>query len=98
MQKKKSNYNHSKNRNGLAYHGKQMPGTAVTEQPPTLLRRANQFQATGDEEAAEEVVPEEAATKDVAERWMHQPPIINIINQELKGISGGFWCGFRDRV
>ena len=36
-----------------------MAGTAVT--------RANQIQATGDEDAAKEVVPEEAVTKDVAE-------------------------------
>ena len=30
------------------------------------LRQVNQVQATGDEDAAEEVVPEEAFTKDVA--------------------------------
>ena len=31
------------------------------------LRQSNQIQATGEEDADEEVVPEEAVTKDVAE-------------------------------
>ena len=44
-----------------------MAGTAVTQQSPVPLRQVNQIQATGDEDAAEEVVPEEAATKDVTE-------------------------------
>ena len=43
-----------------------MAGTAVTQQPPVPLRRGNQVQATGNEDAADEVVPEEAVTKDVA--------------------------------
>ena len=37
----------------------------MTQQSLVPLRRANQVQATGDEDAAEEVVPEEAVTKDV---------------------------------
>ena len=41
--------------------------TAVTQQPPVPLRQVNQIQATGDKDAAEEVVLEEAVTKDVAE-------------------------------
>ena len=44
-----------------------MAGTAVTQQSPMALRQVNQFQATGYEYAAKEVVPEEAVTKDVTE-------------------------------
>ena len=44
-----------------------MVGTAVTQQPPVPLRQANQIQATRDEDTAEEVIPEESVTKDVAE-------------------------------
>ena len=44
-----------------------MVGTAVTQQSSVPLIRANQVQATGDENAAEEVVTEEAVTKDVAD-------------------------------
>ena len=44
-----------------------MAGTAVTQKSPVPLRRANQIRATGDEDAAKEVVLEEATTKDVAE-------------------------------
>ena len=44
-----------------------MSGTALTQQSPVPLRRANQIQATGDEEADEGVVPEDVVTKDVAE-------------------------------
>ena len=44
-----------------------MAGTAVTQQSPVPLRRENQIQTTGDEDAAEEVVPEEAETKGEAE-------------------------------
>ena len=41
--------------------------TAVTQQSPVPLRQANQIQVMGDKDVAEEVVPEEAVTKDVAE-------------------------------
>ena len=44
-----------------------MSGMALTQQSPVPLRRANQIQATGDEEADEGVVPEDVVTKDVAE-------------------------------
>ena len=44
-----------------------MVGTAGTQQSPVPKRQADQIQATGDEDVAEEVVPEEAVTKDVAE-------------------------------
>ena len=44
-----------------------MAGTAVAQQSPVPLRRANQIHATGDEGAADEVVPEEAVTKDMKE-------------------------------
>ena len=44
-----------------------MAGTAVTQQSPVPLRRANQIQATGDKDAVKEFVPEDAVTKDVAE-------------------------------
>ena len=44
-----------------------MEGTAVMQQPPVPLIRANQVQATGDEDAAKEVILGEAVTKDVAE-------------------------------
>ena len=44
-----------------------MAGTAVTQKSPVPLRRGNQIQATGDEDAAKEVKPEEAVTKNVAE-------------------------------
>ena len=42
-----------------------MEGAAVTQKSPVTLRQANQIQATGEEDAAEEVIPEEAVTKDV---------------------------------
>ena len=44
-----------------------MLGTAVTQLLPVPLIRANQIQATGDEDTAEEIVPEETVTKDVAD-------------------------------
>ena len=44
-----------------------MAGTAVTQQPPMPLRQDNHVQATWDEDAAKEIVPEDAVTKDVAE-------------------------------
>ena len=44
-----------------------MAGTAVTQQSPVPLRRVNKIQATGYEDGAKEVVPEEAVTKDVSE-------------------------------
>ena len=44
-----------------------MTGTVVTQQLPLPLRRSNQVQVTGEEDSAEEVVPEEAFTNDVAE-------------------------------
>ena len=44
-----------------------MLGTAVTQQWTVPMRRVDQIQATGDEDAAEESVLEEAVTKDVAE-------------------------------
>ena len=44
-----------------------MAGTAVMQTSPVPLRRANQIQATGGEDEAEEVVPEEAVTKYVTE-------------------------------
>ena len=44
-----------------------MSGKAVTQQSPMPPRQDNQIQATGDKDAAEEVVPEETATKDIAE-------------------------------
>ena len=44
-----------------------MAQTANRQQTPMPLRQENQVQATGDTDEAEEVVPEEAVTKDVAE-------------------------------
>ena len=44
-----------------------MAETDVTQQSPVPLRRVNQIQARGKEDLAEEVVPEEAVTKDVVE-------------------------------
>ena len=44
-----------------------MAGTAVTQQSPLSLRQANQIQATGDEDAVEEVLLEEAVINDVEE-------------------------------
>ena len=44
-----------------------MAGTAVTQHSPVPLRQANQIQATGDKNADEEVVPEEAVSYFVAE-------------------------------
>ena len=44
-----------------------MAGTAVTQQSPMPLRQENQIQETGDEDLDEQVVTEEAVTKDVAE-------------------------------
>ena len=44
-----------------------MTGKAVTQQSPVPLRLANQIQATGDKDAAEEVALEEAINKYVAE-------------------------------
>ena len=44
-----------------------MVGTAVMQQLPVPIRWANQVQATGDKDAAEEVVQEEAVTKDMAD-------------------------------
>ena len=45
-----------------------MEGMAVTQQSPIPLRRRNQVQTTRDGDAAEEVVPEMVATKDVADK------------------------------
>ena len=45
-----------------------MAEMAVTQKPPVLLRQENQMQATGSEDAAGEVVPEEAVKKDVADK------------------------------
>ena len=42
-------------------------GMAVTQKSPVPLRQANQVHTTGDEDATEEVVSEEAVTKDVAD-------------------------------
>ena len=39
----------------------------MTQQSPVPLRRANKIQVMGDKGADEEVVPEEAVTKDAAE-------------------------------
>ena len=39
----------------------------MMQQPPVPLIRSNQIKATGDEDAAEEVIPEEAFIKDVGE-------------------------------
>ena len=45
-----------------------MAETAVTQQPPVIRTlRENQVQATGAEDASDEIVPEEAVTKDVAD-------------------------------
>ena len=44
-----------------------MAGTALTQQSPVPLRQVNQVQAMGDEDAADEVVPEEEFTKDVVD-------------------------------
>ena len=44
-----------------------MAGTAVTQQSHVPLRQANKIQATGDEDAAEEVILQESFTKDVVE-------------------------------
>ena len=44
-----------------------MAGKAVMQQSPVPLRWVNQIQETGDEDAAKEVVPEDAVTKDVLE-------------------------------
>ena len=45
-----------------------MAGMAVTKRPPVLLIRwENQVQAIGAKDAAKEVVPEEAVTKDMAD-------------------------------
>ena len=44
-----------------------MAGTAVTQQSTVSLRRANQILEKGDEDAAEEVLLEEAVTKDMTE-------------------------------
>ena len=44
-----------------------MAGTAVKQQSPVPLRGANQIQATGDEDAANEVVLEEAVTNNVVD-------------------------------
>ena len=40
-----------------------MAGTEVMQQSPMPLIQANQSQATGEEDAAKEVVPEESVTK-----------------------------------
>ena len=45
-----------------------MPETAVTQQSPLSLRCTNEVQATGDKDAAKEVIPEDAVTKDVADK------------------------------
>ena len=45
-----------------------MAGTEVTQQPTVPLRLADQIQSTGDKYADEEVVPEDAVTKDVEEK------------------------------
>ena len=45
-----------------------MAGMAVTQQLPVPMRRVNKIQATGGEDAAEDVVPEELVTKDVEEQ------------------------------
>ena len=44
-----------------------MVGTAVTQETPVSLRRENQVQAMGDEEASDEVISEEAVTKYVVD-------------------------------
>ena len=44
-----------------------MAGTEVMQQSPVPLIWANQVQATGAEDADEEVVPEEAVTNDI--KW-----------------------------
>ena len=43
-------------------------GMEVMQQSSISLRQTNQVKARGDKDPAEEVVPEEAVTKDVAER------------------------------
>ena len=46
-----------------------MEGTEVTQQSPMLLKlQANQVQSTGSEDAAKEVIQEEAVTKDMMGR------------------------------
>ena len=44
-----------------------MVGMAVTQQSPVPLREAIQIQSKGDKDADEEVVPDEAVTKNVVE-------------------------------
>ena len=44
-----------------------MLGTAVTRKSFVLMIRENQVQSTGADDAAKEVVPEEAVTKDEAD-------------------------------
>ena len=44
-----------------------MVGTAVTQKTPVSLRRENQVQAMGDEEASDEVISEEVVTKYMAD-------------------------------
>ena len=44
-----------------------MLGTAVTRKSFVLMIRENQVQSTGADDAAKEVVPEEAVTKDAAD-------------------------------
>ena len=57
-----------------------MTGTAVTQQSPVPLRRSNQVQATGDEDAAKEVVTEEAFTKGVVDE-AHTSTALHTHNQ-----------------
>ena len=61
----------------------------MARQPPKFtVLRVNQVKARGAEDATEEVVLEEAATKNVAESRKIQPPLIHIMDQEPQGRSG----------